>query len=79
MTFRSDSSGTGSIPARVLKSESRIAWALMTVYVNSIGGTRTNDAAEGSDPVDSIEVDSFSADIFFTLFQPAADDADVIE
>jgi hypothetical protein len=79
MTFRSDSSGTGSMPARVLMSEDRNEQAWITVYLNSIGGTRKTESADGSDPVGSIEIESFSADIFFTLFPPAADDADVIE
>jgi len=79
MTFRSDSSGTGSIPARFLMSDTRRERARMTVYLNSIRGTRTNEAAQGADPVDSIEIDSFSADIFFTLFPPAVDATDAIE
>ena len=79
MTFRSDSSGTGSIPARVLMSEARNERARITVYLSSIGGTRTNEAAEGADPVDSTKIDSFSADIFFTLYPPATDGADVTE
>jgi len=79
MTFRSDSSGTGSIPARVLMSEARNERAWITVYLSSIGGTRTNEAAEGADPVDSTKIDSFSADIFFTLYPPATDGADVTE
>ena len=67
MTFRSDSSGTRSIPARVLKLESRGTRSRMTVYLNSIGGTRANESADGADPVETIVIDSFFADIYFTL------------
>ena len=82
MTFRSDSSGSGPIPARVLMTEVRNERARMTVYLNSIGGTRGPrgiETAEGADPTESIDIDSFSADIFFTLHPPTRDEADVIE
>ena len=79
MAFRSDSSGTGPIPARILMSEVRNERARITVYLNSIGGARETEAADGDDPTDSIEIDSFSADVFFTLFPLDEEPPEVIE
>jgi hypothetical protein len=79
MAFRSDSSGTGPIPARILMSAARNERARITVYLNSIGGTRETETENGDDPTDSIEIDSFSADVFFTLLAANTDESDVIE
>lgn len=79
MAFRADSSGTGSIPARVLMSSSQSPGAMLIVYLNSISGTRDRDPSAGSDPADLIEIDWFSADVFFTLLPLDEDPPQVIE
>jgi len=79
MAFRSDSSGTGPIPARILMSEAQNERARITVYLNSIGGTRETETESGDDPTDSIDIDSFSADVFFTLFPLDEEPPEVIE
>jgi hypothetical protein len=79
IAFRADSSGTGSIPARVLMSSSHGPGAMLIVYLNSISGTRESDQADGSAPIDSIEIDWFSADVFFTLFPLDEEPPEVIE
>ena len=80
--FRSDSSGTGPIPARVLMSEARNERAWMTVYLSSISGTRGSDSGDEEDDAagpDAFQIDSFAADIFFTLYPPGGDAAEVSE
>ncbi len=70
MEFRSDSSGSARIPAHVLMSQSGPGRARVTVYLNSIGGTRESESADGSEPTRSIVIDSFVADVYFELPAP---------
>jgi hypothetical protein len=79
MAFRSDSSGTGPIPARILMAEARNERARMTVYLNSISGARETETADGDDPTESIDIDAFSADVFFTLLPLDEEPPEVIE
>jgi hypothetical protein len=77
--FRSDSSGTGSIPAYVLMSEARTELAWMSVYLGSISGTRGADPGDEVPGADAVQVDNWRGDVFFTLFPPSPDDSEVIE
>lgn len=77
--FRSDSSGTGSIPANVLMSETRNERAWMSVYLGSISGTRGADPGDEVPGAEAVHVDNWRGDIFFTLFPPVEDTSDVIE
>jgi hypothetical protein len=52
---------------------------MLIVYLNSISGTRDRDPSAGSDPADLIEIDWFSADVFFTLLPLDEDPPQVIE
>jgi hypothetical protein len=79
MAFRSDSSGTGPIPARILMAEARNERARMTVYLNSISGARETETADGDDPTDSIDIEAFSADVFFTVLPLDEEPPEVIE
>jgi hypothetical protein len=77
--YRSDSSGTGSIPTYVLMSEARTERAWMSVYLGSISGTRAADPGDEVPGEDAVQVDNWHGDIFFTLFPPAEDTSEVIE
>jgi hypothetical protein len=77
--YRSDSSGTGSIPVYVLMSEARTEQAWMSVYLGSISGPRAADPGDEVPGEDAVQVDNWHGDIFFTLFPPAEDTSEVIE
>ncbi len=79
MEFRSDSSGTGSIPAHVLMSEERNERAWMSVYLGSISGTRAADPGDEVPGAEAVQVDNWRGDVFFTLYPPAGDAAELIE
>lgn len=70
MEFRSDSSGSAGIPARILMSTSGPGAARVTVYLTSIGGTRDNESADGAEPTGSLVIDSFVGDVYFALPKP---------
>ena len=70
MRFRADSSGTGAIPAHILRSESQGDRARSAVWFGSISGRRQIGAAGAA----LYEVDNFTADLFLTLVAEAPAD-----
>ncbi len=66
LAFRADSSGSRRIPARVMRTESSAGEARMTVYLSSVAGERS----AGPDGAESLDIDSFQADVLVTLPVP---------
>jgi hypothetical protein len=69
LQFRADSSGTGTIPSRVMSVESRGDRARMAAWFRMIAGSREGDELAGSKP----EVSSFDAALFLTVMPEGRD------